>query len=453
MVTISKASELNHWNPYKVISLFDRDEEKLFLELPGYSSCPILDHACRNCLNIRDDNLMKLYPFLTKTLQDIEYFDSLCLVAVLDTILEHKGIADRWEILEKQLKDDLIASNSNALNDENLLLVETWPLIQQEISWVSFQALYERIESQMHMIKLDHPLVDYAKRILFQIDDFEKVVEIAFRHKWFPKVTKNRLQASQFFLDYVDSLHPCMVGILLEDPASKLKKSFLSQSCLPLACLQLSTDKETDFLTCTMISLYDLDSEEPHAVSTRPPPENCSCFKCQFEKETNFQDILTHKWVSMAQRLAHVYFQEEKYEKAKHLYKKCHNYFAKTTKNKIMAADSWHSMVAVFLAEYKFLKAQRYWKKHSDYQSTHSEIALQLEKQVSYGYFDSILDTNSLKKLPEYQAIGTSQSLFCCPNMLSYSTCRQLITWAQEHALEEKGGWTTNRHYAVPTKV
>lgn len=74
----------------------------------------------------------------------------------------------------------MITSNSDALNNENLLLVNTWPLIQQETSWVSFQALYERIELQIHMIKINHPLVDYANQILLQIDEFEKVDEIAF---------------------------------------------------------------------------------------------------------------------------------------------------------------------------------------------------------------------------------------------------------------------------------
>jgi tetratricopeptide (TPR) repeat protein len=443
--SIPKASELRRWIPHKIVSSVDKEKDICYLELPGYSPCRILDHVVN--LNEKDVST-ELRRFVYK-LRRGGSFSTLCMLATLDEVLHHKD-REFWDALEKQSQYPY-HKNSNTLQDDSSLLVEAWPLIQQEISWNAFLIVHQRIESRLCMVTLYHPLGEYAKQTLFQIDDFEKAVEIACRRKWIPRPSKNRLQVSQLFLDYVASLPPRVVGVLLEDPTSESNLSPIPQSCLPLACLELSLKNESDQLICQMISLYQLQPNEVYTVSTRPPAENCSCFKCRYEQGcSDSERVPTRNWVLMAQRLAHVYFQQENYEDAKALYRKCYSYFEANNRDEVKAADLWHSIAAVYLTELKFLRAQRHWKEGSRFQSSHTGIALQLEKQASYGYFDPIANDSKLKNLPDYQAIGTSQRLFIAPNAVSSSTCRQLITWAKEYAFK-RGGWSTSRHYAVPT--
>jgi tetratricopeptide (TPR) repeat protein len=442
---IAKASELYRWSPYKVVSSIDREKEEVFHELPQYTGCRILELSSRSTVGDREDTPNKLRRFLKKVDRDGP-FASLCMLAVFTVILERQDKV-YWESLLRESKND-------PLTDDNSLLVEGWPLVQEEISWTSFLSLYKVLRSRLCMVTLEHPLSDYAKRVLFQLNDSEflKAVQVACEHKWIKKVTKNRLQASQFLLDYVASLPPRDFGVLLEEPTLDLKRS-LPQSCLPLACLELSVQKDSNQLECKMISLYELQSNESFTVSTRQPPKKCSCFKCHYENgmESVQKKAQTNEWITMAQRLAHVYFQKGNYDQAKALYHKCHDYYIEN-KDKTKAADLWHSIAAVHLTELKFLQAQRHWKNGSHYQLLHSGVALQLEKQNSYDYFSQYPNRNDsrAKILPEYQSIGTSRRLFVCPNMVPSNICHQLITWAEKHA--SKGtGWTTSRHYAVPT--
>jgi hypothetical protein len=151
----------------------------------------------------------------------------------------------------------------------------------------------------------------------------------------------------------------------------------------------------------------------------------------------------------MTQRLAHIYFQQEKFSQAKELYRRCHDQCVESN-NTALAADLWHSIAAVELTQRNFLEAQRHWKQGSHYQSHHTGITLQLEKQKAYRYFEYTNQTTNIATLPESQAIGSSRQLFVTPRLESPATCRQLIEWAQEHA-SKQGGWTTSRHYDVPT--
>lgn len=442
--SIPKASELLRWTPHKIVSLVQKEKDELYLDLPGYSPCRILDHAVTATNGSHRDVSTELKRFIKK-LQHAESFNALCLLATLDEVAHYKG-RTFWDDLYKESNNH---DKFRSLREDNSLLVEAWPLVQHEIAWISFLSLYQTIESTISMVTLHHPLADYAKKTLFQLDNIAEAVDIGMKHRWIPTASKNRLKVSQLLLDYVASLPPMVIGVMLEDPTSEAKLQPVPQSCLPLACLQLSLTPSNE-VVCQMISLYQLEQNEVYTVSTRPPSDDCSCFKCQFEKGQHGNGRTKRAWILMAQRLAHVYFQEEKYEEARSLYKECYAYFADIHKDQAKAADLWHSIAAVLLTELKFLCAQRHWKQGSRFCSLHSGIALQVEKQAAYRYFDPIVRDGNVKTLPSYYSIGTSRRLFIAPNVVSSSTCRQLIALAQEYA-SKKGGWTTSRHYAVPT--
>ena len=192
--------------------------------------------------------------------------------------------------------------------------------------------------------------------------------------------------------------------------------------------------------------------------------------------------------LTQTQRLAHSYFHQEKFGKAMLLYQQCHRYCVlssyadfnkevtttkmnnstKETTMELLAwteADLWHTMGAVLLSQRKFAGAQQLWKDGSSrYKNRHKELSEQLESQRVYQYFDSEpqhcrLITNSLcyetiqpsdRQLMHNVTNDTTQSVFFASKIIDVPTCQQLIQFALDYALNN-GGWTTSRHYSVPT--
>jgi len=153
----------------------------------------------------------------------------------------------------------------------------------------------------------------------------------------------------------------------------------------------------------------------------------------------------------------------------------------------VTAAELWHAMAAINLAKHEFLQAQRHWS-HGNEQNPwmgkiHSGIALQLEKQGAYGYLTPLLSSypscgdidhddadkgtttsNTSKTTPintfTYEILSPRR-LFIAPSLIPNEMCDRLIQWAEEHGNGrnsctsngngDEDGWTTMRHYAVPT--
>eukprot|EP00529_Nitzschia_sp_RCC80_P028919 CAMPEP_0113442888 /NCGR_PEP_ID=MMETSP0014_2-20120614/1848_1 /TAXON_ID=2857 /ORGANISM="Nitzschia sp." /LENGTH=337 /DNA_ID=CAMNT_0000333813 /DNA_START=85 /DNA_END=1098 /DNA_ORIENTATION=- /assembly_acc=CAM_ASM_000159 len=162
----------------------------------------------------------------------------------------------------------------------------------------------------------------------------------------------------------------------------------------------------------------------------------------------------------MVLQLAHSSFQNQNFDKASKLYRQCYDMIQTSTKEK---ADCLHSMAAVLLSQNKFAEAQRLWKDHEKFASLHSEISVQCDKQTAYQYFQP-LDESSIHSLgiPSYNPIGSlissrsnsssakPKSIFLAKSVVEPSICNQLIEWAQDYS-KTNNGWTTSRHYAVPT--
>lgn len=485
--TIKKASQIQSWSrPYLLIPFWKNDyQDTIYKDFPGLSCFLDLEQPSKllqhqeKCLVMPAD----LRRFVQKLYRDGS-FSALCVLTVLELVVVVWN-GDENIVFEDDKNGDPNKKDHDG-DDKLLLLVEGWPLIQEQISWMNCCNLFQRIQSLLHMVTLPNPLAEYAKHLpSLSAQDFNTAIRVAYSHKMIPKTTSNRLQASQFLLDHVESSTSSqrVVGILLEHPLLQKQSILLSQSCLPNACLELSTTTEADDTAsstapkCNLISLYDLNlKQEPLTVSTRPPPNKCSCFKCFMGREEDpfmtlkhFQDETNH--LMLMQRLGHVLFQDQQFDRAQEFYRWCHDQLVsprndETTNNTAsssetnattLAADLWHSIAAVKLTQHHFLKAQRHWKEGSQYQSHHAGIRLQLEKQMAYHYFRED-DQNPTRKqiynrmvLPIYQAIGSSRQLFVTPNMVSSSTCYQLTEWAEEYANGKDDGWTTSRHYAVPT--
>ena len=446
---ISKETVLKTWNPFAIIPAWKggaRADLPYAERLPGYEPCPVLSR-------VGGFTTMKnLHPTIQRFIEKLYKDDSLGSLAMLTTmelVLRNGG---NLEPIENP------APLSGMFDDEHdaSLLMEGWPLVQDYIDWKECLALYQSIHSKLHMVTLPHPLTKFAKDTLLNLptEDFEEAVRSAREQKWFPESTDNRLRATQLFLDHVASLPSRRVGVLLDDPFVGDSATPLSQSCLPFATLEL-TGCQDGVITCSLISLYDSLDGSPIAVSTRPPSQNCSCALCEYgrcpQKFSQKKILPTKQEIEQATRLAHVLFQqEERYDEAKELYQFCYDSLPDESQSAKHKADLWHAMGAVELTRQEFVKAQEHWKNGKEYADIHSGIALQLEKQNAYGYFDPLPKSEKQCGLA-FETISPRR-LFVAPRVVPIEACQQLIEWAEAIGKNSAtGGWTTSRHYAVPT--
>jgi hypothetical protein len=454
--SVPKGAVLKTWEPHVIIPLWKgagRDDVPYTDTLPGYLPCPVLSQLKESALQQKKD--VALESFVSKLLRE-ESMESIAMLATFETILSSQEDAEDWKnILEES------SSSASSADDEEVdmsLLVEGWPHIQEIVSWNTCSKMYRRIYSRLHMVTLPHPLTEFAKESLLQMPekDFEQAVRGASERRWIPKYTRNRLQASQLLLDYVASLPSRKVGVLLENPCLKATTApVLPQSCVPSAALELTASSTG--LRFSMLSLYDSTMrEEEFTVSTRPPSGQCGCLRCQYGRDPQaHHSSLQPDRVENLQRLAHsLFLQDEKYNEAKKLYQLCHDTLPSDRVRE--KAEMWHAMGAVELTRHEFVKAQRHWRDGKEYATAHSEISLQLEKQQAYSYWNPLPsgdggDDDSPKNQPrrtDYETISPRR-LFVTSNMITPDTCQQLIEWAEEFG--SNGGWTTSRHYAVPT--
>ena len=454
--TIQKGSVLKVWKPYRVIPIPSEENGCSFQDLPRYESCDVWDQAIYQFrISIRKDD--DLNRFVTKLAQEAS-FEALCVLSVLE-LASFSNEKDWNRILQLMGKKEKTTTNIEGdEDDDNLLLVEGWPLMQDSIPWNCAQSLYQEVKSHLHQVTLPHPLSHYATKTLLELsqEDFDRAIQLAHSKNWIPKQTQNRLQASQFFLDLVATLPPRIVGVLMWDPifGYKHEEQILQQSCTPNVSLELSIDNKDPrkSIVCSSIAIYDIEPYEDSFVSTIPSSRRCQCLKCKYDRGQ--QIVVDSNSAAHARRVAHSYFQQGEYDEASNLYRKC--YDAITDHDESAAADLWHSMAAVELSRSNFVKAQELWEEGSRYETLHSGIALQLEKQRAYRYLGPVTATNQKANdgaVPEYRTTGSASSpsscVFVTENMVSDNYCRQLLEWAEEHA--SNGGWTSARHYAVPT--
>jgi hypothetical protein len=111
-----------------------------------------------------------------------------------------------------------------------------------------------------------------------------------------------------------------------------------------------------------------------------------------------------------------------------------------------------------------FIQAQRLWKDAGSITecATHPSILTQLQKQLVYGSSFDSLDKESGEDRGRSNIVFASHlggKCFVTNGMspiLSQKECQKVIDAAEGHAVKvgkegNNGGWTTSRHYAVPT--
>ncbi|KAG7345738.1 hypothetical protein IV203_033269 [Nitzschia inconspicua] len=483
--------------------------------LPRYKECPIWhpERQQQDNTNIQESVLWKLpelQRFLSKRIrrqflrngnemEQAAVWKVLCLLTTLQLVDDYiRNPNNGGTILTNSESTITEQTENEEENDEMMMtiLMEVWPLLQGFVDWKTFHYIFLQVKHRLHMVTIPHPLTIYAQRTLFELDQKEyqqssKILSsIQTNGKMStscPTPLPHRLRASQLWMDVVANLPQRVVGILLQNPlvrsnSEKHNVMPMQQSCIPNTCLELEENGHNSLsISCRWISLYDLPTQQQSKIAwtlcTRPPPFRCGCFKCTCFDPS--RPTIGADQIQWAQQLAHSFFQNGDLDEAFLLYRKCHDTLARDlaydndesvvpstnrslTKSLLhvpIMADLWHSIGAVLLTQLKFTQAQLHWRDGTQYQDHHKEIQEQLIKQDAYRYFDiPTIPTHDPSKIPSYTALpsslsrqSNSQSVFMAFNVVDEKTCQHLIQIALDHAATA-GGWTTNRHYAVPTQ-
>ena len=191
---------------------------------------------------------------------------------------------------------------------------------------------------------------------------------------------------------------------------------------------------------------------------------SCRCPRCRYERldRSSKQQIIlgdtrdgnenqVFYWKEI-KALGDLAMQQGRHEDAEEFY-------SLVLKTKPDNGDALHARAASYLERGLYCKSQQLWKEAHNIGSTHKEISLAATKQKAYGFSTrtkehgneapTSVSTRNYKvtTLMEGRCFITDRD----SPILSPHECKQAIRWAEDASKERPGGWTTSRHYAVPT--
>ena len=332
--------------------------------------------------------------------------------------------------------------------DEQEAVAEGWALLQDHIEWRHWLTLYRIIKECLLVVNVCHPLVQYCDKVLpfLPCEEILKcwsTLEAPLNLKTCN--TENTFLAlSQKIQDKCQS---ASVGVFLFNPFVD-KKRYPIHSCLPYTGIELKS------VFVNIIAMFDLEIKEELTigyVDVSQPREgrlaelksrfglsfDCTCIHCCADLGKTM--LLSSKDLT---RIGHLAFQHNNYERALECYKLAVTVCSQDD------GDVMHAIGAVYLAQNQFLKAQRHWRdcttKIESLSSHHPGLFLQLQKQRAFQYFRCRPETtpSTLK----YQPMFNGQCFVAVDSAVTMDDCANLIAWS-----ENAQGWTTSRHYAVPT--
>lgn len=189
----------------------------------------------------------------------------------------------------------------------------------------------------------------------------------------------------------------------------------------------------------------------------------CQCSRCRYERldrSSRQQIILSDTrdgkesqgfyWKEI-KALGDLAMQQGRHEDAEEFY-------SLVLKAKPDDGDALHARAASYLERGLYCKSQQLWKEAHNICSIHKEISLAATKQKAYGFSTETKDVHG-NEAPTSISTTNYTTLMegCCfitdrdSPILSPQECKHAIKWAEDASKERPGGWTTSRHYAVPT--
>ena len=226
-------------------------------------------------------------------------------------------------------------------------------------------------------------------------------------------------------------------------------------SCIP-NCAIVGVNSDKNRLLLKIIALCDIDEgellteakvdiSEPinerrrHLMNIYGTKYSCSCFRCKFElNELDINKINPKQY----KFLGDIAMQQGRFIDAIQIYD---DVFKIDSAN----ADLFHARCAARLSYGDYTDAQNLWEEGAIIFPEHDGISLQCIKYAAY---------SEIQYTQEEVKVETSTIKEVIPNMcyltisvLTRDECRLAIKFGEDAARERVGGWTTSRHYAVPT--
>jgi hypothetical protein len=191
----------------------------------------------------------------------------------------------------------------------------------------------------------------------------------------------------------------------------------------------------------------------------------CQCARCRYERldsscrtrivvsdthEGNGDDERVFMYWKEVKALGDLAMQHGRHQDAEDLY----SLVLKLTPNN---GDCLHARAASYVLRGRYCKGQQLWREAHKMCATHKEISLATSKQKAYGYATEIKDVpgNEVATVisTNYITIMEGRCFITGRDspILSAQECKQAVQWAEAAAKKRPEGWTTTRHYAVPT--
>jgi tetratricopeptide (TPR) repeat protein len=321
-----------------------------------------------------------------------------------------------------------------ALLQQALDLLNETTLVKRTMLRQEWNDIVRRLSRHVMYLGCEHPYVNFANDVVPKLTDAElRLLSEVVR----PGIQQTSVRAQ--VLDLQKSLldmaakEPCFYAAILRDE-NILPACF---SCFPSARLEWPGGRVVPLYanaptaTCTIMPVLDSESNRDDAYQQRTG-SSCQCDRCQFE--------LFGQADVASEPLARYYMARGSMETAKRVYTGA---LARTTES-TTKLDILHALGAIELGLGNFMEAQRIWHEAcgDDRAAQHAGLSLQREKHTAYGYFHVEKNESYDVRCPiEYPLPGAFVA-----RVMDLEQCQKVIEWA-----ETNGGWTTGRHYAVPT--
>ena len=304
------------------------------------------------------------------------------------------------------------------------LIQETRP---QELKPEEWSAMVWTAYRNVFPVSREHVLHKYAEHVVPDLSVRER--ELVYDVVGLPRRSSN-LALTKDLKDHFESI---VVLVWFDQP--------YEHSCLPTAQLEFDGD------SLRLVALFDgtavrvnrvgqgMNLEDRVRTIERFCGSSCQCSLCRWELD---QKLSAPELLELGK---HFLVQGDT-SKAQQCLKQC-------TVMVPSDAESWHALGAVYLADGKFLEAQRLWNDVSSSHDScrrHEGIHLELAKQEAYGHLVGLRHSSETVTTHEITFSPILDNVFVAKKILGEQTCRDIIGWAHEC------DWTTQRHYAVPTK-
>lgn len=226
--------------------------------------------------------------------------------------------------------------------------------------------------------------------------------------------------------------------------------STLYHSCSPNA--QLEVALENGGLCVKLIALHPISARERLTISLVPLSSLteirrgkllaqygicCFCPRCRWESKVSCES-LTEEALS---QLCNQYLEEGKYQEAELLCR-----FMLTKWN---VPDYLHTLGQCLLGEGRSLSALEAWHGAHTRFPSHATLAEQMRKDNAYDRLKLSIDRKYTPRSDLQPVNGTDIWISSTP-ILSPASCSKWIQLAED-AATLMGGWSTQRHYSVPT--